>query len=279
MKTETINLFKLTESDDIYAIGKELSTLRKAKISTNEIEEIALSFINELELSVQEIFDLNKRHVYVAKSIDAIHLFLWSHLPDHPDIDRLPDLISELGAYITLLFKKTPGQLLCWDETKKLFDYMSHTFDYFERVFPDSNPYILFFDNQATSFVSEYISFTGKENAPPLFVIPGVSKGLCDYHTYSVEAVIFHAFAKALVMQFFNPKTFIPSFVLDRFMDMEIYEIHDYKPRQQLDIVADALCMGFMYDSPYHYADPFIHVPAFRKQQYRDLVELMLNKC
>ena len=279
MKPATINLFRLTESDDIYDIGKDMSRLRNENIPADKKEEIALSFINKLDLSVQEIFDLNKRHVYVARSIDAIHLFLWSHLPDHPDIDRLPDLISELGAYITLLFRKTPGQLLCWDKTKELFDYMSHTFDYFERVFPDSDPYILFFANQATSFVSEYISFTGKKNAPPLFVIPGVSRGPCDYHTYSVEAVIFHAFAKALVTRFFNPKTFIPSFVLDKFMDMEIYEIHDYKPRQQLDIVADALCMGFMYDSPYHYADPFIHVPAFRKQQYRDLVELMLSKC
>lgn len=155
----------LEVAEDMVAFSESALTLREPQQKT-----LAKAFYKRLTYSIQEFLPPDAPPVYIAWSINAIHLLIWSLVPPYSSPEESLLDIQSAGRHILEEYLLPHGKRLPPDDMIEIFDYMNDRFDFFHSVFQNRRILFLLLNNSGKHKNIIYIPKAINREVPSHFI-------------------------------------------------------------------------------------------------------------
>lgn len=199
----------------------------------------------------------------------AMRRYIWLNAPQKgPPMETLKQLHA-FGQLLSRSFQPPAGPLISVDTAGEILRYLDHRCGFSTKVFCDKKAVIGILPYSHSEFSSQCLARFNTGIGLHIFLYHTRQE---PPHTIPPEFVLFHELAHALSIRRAGGISLHKdaAALLDRYF---VGSLTHYSIEQQLELLADALAMGMMLDSPYEQFDPFVSVRREDKKVFRAAFE------
>ncbi len=259
---------KLIEFVDAALVEKN-----KATIVKNFYERLTQATI--LDYAFSGVIDENKTQYIIYEEQDAVGKLIYLTRPSYTSPVKTLSALRNYGEYIISQYKPPIGKQISFEMVKEILQYLDSKYEFTDKIFSSKKAMICIIDYSHTKFNSECLIFNSDEGLVQHFLIYHMKN---DKDDTSPEAVFFHELGHALHAKCYGNTDSVPTPILSFLKDLCFQRINELTLREQVEVFADVISVGLMYDSPFEKFETFPSMHANDKKVFKILVEKMLSR-
>lgn len=265
----------IVQCRDIPAAADKLLEFVDASLQDDDKEEIVSTFYqNMLDSSLMDYIECADEGGYeVYTGEDAAGKYLALTLPPLGTPFRTLQKIKKSAEFTKKYVCESIGRGITKERVEEIMEAMNHEYRFTDLVFRGKKAMICLLDYSHTGYDSEFLTMADED---------GMSHHMIMFHmnnciTINPEAVFFHELGHALHARYTGGLNKIPEDIVGILKDTCMPKITSLKDPEKIEIIADVLGMGLMYESGFEEYDSFPDIQNHDKSFFHDMVVRMFE--
>jgi hypothetical protein len=267
-------LLELISYNDILSYGNKLIEFSDlVKCETRKATIIKAFYEQMCSFALVDYsFGLSDPQYVILQGYRALAFYSFLRIPPYSSPVKSLNAIRSFGQQIISNFTEPKGKVIEENKIIAIMDYLDKEYNFSSKVFSDRKAAFLILNNSNIEFNSEcFVGLTDKEVIQHLFL----------YHmkddSVAPEGVFFHELGHALHARIARSADTVPSNIIKLLDETNFPGYKSFSKIEQSEILADVLCMGLMYNSPFMEYDPFKEIDNVGKEFFNLLTRKLLS--
>ncbi|EHI60542.1 MAG: hypothetical protein ACLTC4_06865 [Hungatella hathewayi] len=256
------------------AVDKLLEFVDAALADENKEEVVGTFYQNVLDETLMDYIESAGDGGYeVYTGDDAAGKYLALTLPPLGTPFRTLQKIKKSAEFTKKYVCAPIGRGITEERVREIMEYMNHEYRFTELVFGGKKAMICLLDYSHTGYDSEFLTMADED---------GMSHHMIMFHmnnctNVNPEAVFFHELGHALHARYTGNLNRIPEDIVGILKDTCMPKISSLKDAEKMEVIADVLGMGLMYESGFEKYDGFPEIQKHDKAFFHDMVVRMFE--
>lgn len=256
------------------AADKILEFVKVALTDENKEEIVNTFYQNMLDESLIDYIECAGDGGYeVYTGEDAAGKYLAMTLPPLGTPHRTLQKIKKSAEFTKKYVCESIGEGITEKRVREIMDAMDHKYRFTELVFGGKKAMICLLDYSHTGYDSEFLTMADEDGMSHHMVLFHMNENII----IDPEAVFFHELGHALHARYTGSLNRLPEDIIGILEDTCMPQISSLKDSEQMEIIADVLGMGLMYESGFEEYDNFPEIQKNDKSFFHDIVVRMFE--
>jgi hypothetical protein len=267
---------------DLLQCGSKLINFAEAAITEKNRATLVKLFYERLrEATVvdyifDDFFDEQKCRFAIYEGENAVGKYLVLSMPQQSTPVKTLNAIRNFGECLIQYFRGPIGNAISKDRIDGIMQYLDKQYEFTNKVFSDQKAIFSILDYSHTEFNSECMAAFSESKVMQHIFLYHMKTNNGD--TPLPETVFFHELGHVIHAKYFGSVDSVPENILSFLKQLCMPNIDMCSPKEQIEVFADIISIGLMYNSPFDEYDSFSYMHEDDKKAFKMLVEKMLSR-
>jgi hypothetical protein len=223
-----------------------------------------------------DFFNEQKCRYAIYEGENAVGKYLVLSIPQQSTPVKTLNAIKSFGEYLILHFRGPIGNVITKYRIDEIMQYLDKQYEFTNKVFSDQKSIFSILDYSHTEFNSECMTAFSKSKVMQHIFLYHMKTN--DEDMPLPETVFFYELGHVIHAKYFRSVDSVPENILSFLRQLCMPNIDMYPPKEQIEVFADIISVGLMYNSPFDKYDTFSYIHKDDKKVFKMLVEKMLSR-
>lgn len=272
-------MHSLIQSNDLLHIGHQLIKFADVVYKEKNRSTIVKHFYEQLYqwafcyCGSGDFMNSEKRKYFICNKLHAAVVYAAIAIPPQKTPVKSINEIKTFGEFILSHYTMPVGECISETSLKNILQYLDEKYLFSSKVFSNIKATFVRVNNSHKDFNSEcLITNTGKDIIFHFFLYHMKEKNVI-----TPEAVLFHELGHAIHARRFGNLDKVPDDIIEMLQNLCFPALKQLDSATQVEIFADVLSVGLMYQTPYEKYDFFEKFNPKHKNVFKMLVEKIIE--